>query len=318
MKSRLRLFLLGLNLLLCASFAIAWARSRQEHHQLSDRLSRAQSEETSQKQSVAILRQKSEAQLAELAHSQTIIGSSRAPEVIRRDLALREIDRLKQAHALNPPPPLPKKPPLGNFGSTTFNELMPDPEYSRLTFLSMRLMFQSQHEGNLKKLGLTPATSEKVIDLLADKYMTTLDYRQLLGDQTYRGSAYDVQKKETDQIEREIRMLMTEDQYTRFAKFQDYAALENMRSYFSNLTLRLSYTSSPLDSEKLDKLAAQLAQQTGPKKSPYRVIASDDFIDSTRALLTPGQHAALVQLQAEQHAKEKRGKLPKSSEIPRL
>jgi hypothetical protein len=317
MKSRLRLFLLGLNLLLCASFAIAWARSRQEHHQLSDRLSRAQSEETSQKQSVAILRQKSEAQLAELAHSQTIIGSSRAPEVIRRDLALREIDRLKQAHALNPPAPLPKRPPIGKQGFS-FPELMQDPEYSRLSFLSMRLTFQSQHEGNLKKLGLTPVTSEKVIDLLADKYMTTLDYQQLLGSEAYKGSAYAAQQKETDHIEREIRALMTEDQYARFAKFQDYTSLENTRSYLLNLTLRLSYTSSPLDSKMLDELAAHLAQQTGPKKSPYRVIASDDFIESARALLTPEQHAALVQLQAEQHAKEKRSKLPKSSEIPRL
>lgn len=317
MKSRLRLFLLGLNLLLCASLAIAWARSRQEYRQLSDRLSRAQSEENSQKQSIAILRQKSDTQLAELAQSQTIIGSRRAPEVIRRDLALREIERLKQAHALNPPAPLPKRPPIGKQG-LSFPELMADPEYSRLTFLSMRLMFQSQHEGNLKNLGLPPATSEKVINLVADKYMATLDYQQLLGSEAYSGSAYAAQKKEADQIEREIRALMTEDQYTRFAKLQEPSSVEGARSFLANLTARLSYTSSPLDSAKLDQLAAHLAQNTGPKKPAYRVLNTDDFIESTRALLTPEQHAALRQLQAEQQAKEKRGKLPKSSEIPRL
>jgi len=317
MKSRLRFFLLGLNLLLCASFAIAWARSRQEHHQLSDRLSRAQSQENFQKQSVASLRQKSEAQLAELAQSQTIIGSSRALEVIRRDLALREIDRLKQAHALNSPAPLPKRPPIGKQGFS-FPELMADPEYSRLTFLSMRLTFQSQHEGNLKKLGLTPATSEKVIDLVADKYLAMLDYEQLLDNEAYKGSAYAAQQKETEKIEREIRELMTEDQYTRFTTLKKASSVEGARYFLKNLTMRLSYTSSPLDSAKLDQLAAHLAQKTGPKKSAHRVINSDDFIESTRALLTPEQHAALVQLQAEQQAMEKRAQLPKSSEIPRL
>jgi hypothetical protein len=182
----------------------------------------------------------------------------------------------------------------------------------------MRENYKLQHEDKLRGLGLAPATCDQVIDLMADQYMTTLDYEQLLGQEAFRGSAYAVQKGDKDKIDREIRALMTQEQYRRFVDTQDFSNSDETRSCFTRLGTRLSYTSAPLDSRAIDQLASLLAEKSGPRNPAYRAIRSDDFIESARALLKPEQHTALRDLRSEEDAKTKRAKLPKSSEIPRL
>ncbi len=259
-----------------------------------------------------------------------------ALEAMRRASALVVINQLKLAHEKNPPAPRQKQPPVPQNGS--LNELLSDPEYNQLYAQQERRMTKLTQDPNLRKLGLSAEACEKAISILAEQAMALADYRQLTGSAGIKDDFY---KHQTEATNNQLQELMGEETFQRWKAInatntifipnatgsggQSYAIeshealVAEANSYLMpKLAIRLSYSDAPLQKQQADQLAELLANKvTKPRDNIFQIMSTDSFIEQAGQVLSPVQVDALRQFQAEQQATTKRGKLPKSSELPR-
>ena len=321
MSLRLIRLLLALNVLACVVLAILWMHARHEHATLEQKPRHTHAAQQSAAKKSQLLQQQLSERLALIEERRREIAAAPSSiELQRRAAALAAITQLKEARAIHPPPPSQKQPPRtprANFGDV-FPELLVDPEYSAHALVTSKRMFQIYNGKYLRKIGADDAAIDKVAQLYAESRLLNLDYRAMLGDDGAEQShAVALRQKQQQDIEAETKSILGEEKYARFHSLRQESETDFRRLRLEPLATRLSYTNSPLTTETIDKLYALLKKHAVPGGSD-RAILADPLVEDARSILTPEQHAAYRQLQAEMRAKDKRAKLPKSSEIPRL
>lgn len=338
MKTRPSCLGLGLLLTISAALAASWIQAHGKQAALQQSITSIQAQLDESNRTSSEYQNATRKLSAEIAALETALGNSPgALEQKRRASALAVIESLKAAHANNPPISRPKPPPMGPTGSR-FPELLADPEYNQLYAQEARRLVKWSQGPKLKMLGLSTDVFEKVVSVLAEQEMAFTDYGALTGNAGIRGDFYKKQKEITD---RQLLDLMGEDAFKRWQKItevqtvfvpnangnggrgysmQSHEALVTEANQYltPKLALRLSYSDAPLQKEQASQLAEILANScTAPGTRIYQAMFSEPFIQQAAQVLSPTQIDALKQLKAEQDASTKRGKLPKSSELPR-
>lgn len=314
---------LALLLALCAASGIAWYRAIQHGKALAEAIRARDTNSptsTSQPRPAATLAAKDESapSIADEIEARTaLLAEARAiPEVARRESALRVILRIKQEHERTPPPPKPLPPPYPKDGSF-FPELLTDPAYLAFQLESWRKYQGDLSSKRMQRLGIPESVRGQILDLEFDRYAATLEAQRFTRDQpaelaAARQAAAEVEKE----VAETMRELLGEELAARYRAPDRFMPLEPAQE-FSQLLMRLSYSSTPITASQLEQLGT-LSQSIGLPEGPRAFAARDEAIRAgMRAILSEQQWAAVEELRSEQEAWTLRSKLPKSSELPR-
>lgn len=340
MNPRFSKLVFALLLVLSVSLASLWLRAHIVQNALLQSIATARTDLTAAAEQTAVEQNHGAALSTDLIEKQnTLAQAPGALEAMRRTSALVVINRLKLAHEKNPPAPRQKQPPMGQYGFS-FPELLSDPEYNQLYAQQERRWAKLSQGPKLRKLGLSAEACEKAISILTEDAMAYTDYRQITGSAGIKGDFY---KQQTEATDHQLQELMGEEVFQRWKAmnetntiFVPNAAGSGGRGYNvqshealvaqansiigAKLALRLSYSDAPLQRQQAGQLAEILANcvsTPGPGSYVYQAIFADSFIAQAGQVLSPVQVQALREFQAEQQARDKRYKLPKSSELPR-
>jgi len=316
----LRIALIG-SLIAIVGLAAAWRQAWTRTGELKDALaSSARIDPQSTTPATGIptvepLRDHDEA--AELAERVALLEQARQiPEVARREATLRVILTLKAARGDSPPAPKVLPPPHPKNGGY-FPELLDDPEYFALQLESWRSYEGRMTDERMRKLGIPPDVRRQVIDLEFDTYFTSMESERFSGDQAAeRQAAIAATSATRSENDTRLRSLLGDEMFDRF-KSPEGRDLVSADSHYLQLAMRLSYSDTPLTSDDIARIDAEIKALGSPTRWED-VRQHTAAVDArVRAVLRPEQVAAIDALKAEQEAWTLRSKLPKSSELPR-
>lgn len=232
------------------------------------------------------------------------------------------------------PHPLPQPGNLSNrqmadlrseagLGADRTTSVLENPEVKKLVAIQQRAALDARFAALFRELKLSAANLEKFKQLLVDKQTAILDVRTAAQTQGLAGKDAGemiremLTKAQTD-ADNAIRSALGD---TGFRKYQTYEETLPERTTVNQLEQRLSYSSSPLTSEQIDKLVMILAESSPSRNVPAAAAASFAALRAisnpsafaapiataalarSESVLNGEQLAALRQLQQEQEAK---------------
>jgi len=249
-----------------------------------------------------------ESELAVLAKDRDMLRQR--VEILEKTAHSQMTQRPSFEAALKPPAPLPQPSGISNrqvaeirgeagLNGGSFANPMDNPEVQKLMVIQQRAALDNRFAALFRELKLSPADLDKFKQLLVDKQTAILDVRTAAqtkaingqdGREMIREMLTNAQTKSDDSI----RAALGD---TRFAKYQTYEQTLPERTAVSLLEQRLSYTSSPLTSDQIEKLITILAETSPTRNAPQTVSASFAAlraISSTAAFAAPLTSAAIT------------------------
>jgi hypothetical protein len=200
-----------------------------------------------------------------------------------------------------------------------FAALMANPEFAQAMSVQQRAALDGRYADLFKKLQLAPADLEKLKTLLVERQTTRMDVMtsaraQGLDPRTNRDELNKLTAAAQAEVDANIKTALGETVYN---QYQNYETTQPQRSLVGQLDQRLSYTDTPLNATQAEFLVTALANSTAGTGSGgggrISLPIADAVIQQSQSILTPGQLAALKQLQAEQMAQQKMHELMRTS-----
>lgn len=203
-----------------------------------------------------------------------------------------------------------------------FISLLDSPEVQQLMSLRGRGALDSRYAALFKGLGLPPDQLQKFQQLLLDKQSTVRDVLSAMRSQGLMPSRENAEQMRTlvqnanAEIDSQIQSALGPAAY---AQYQAYEETQPQRATVERVQQRLSYSREPLSDQQAASLVNILAQTapaapevTGPRRrfQPGNDLApiSGQAVEQAKAVLSPGQVAALQELQEEQQAQAQLGR----------
>jgi|GEM_PF-2476223 len=336
--SSLQTWLLVLGLLLCAGLAVALVQARAERSELAASAGAITREAAEFEQRAKLLWAEVMA-MAEAESAQRWRAARVLPPAERARWSVGAlVQSIKAQHVLQPPPlppPDPPVPPDGGLGMV-FPELMGDPEYARGVFLMQRNQVDREHRKVLEALGCDARMVEEALNLLTERALVRYDVRSLDPNTRAGPGAGPFEQSLRVELEQQLHQLLGDTRYAQFLEPDVILAmsvmedgsrrktlrpgiplvrLESRQRYLVNpLVTRLAYSDAPLPNPQKEELIAALTRlaRTKDRRTPPSDSWSDpDVIEVFRNRLSPGQFAAVEELQAEAAAYQQRAKLAK-------
>ncbi len=201
--------------------------------------------------------------------------------------------------------------------------LMQDPAFASAMITQQKGALDQRYADLFRRLNLTPAQVDEFKALLVERQTAAADVMAAAREQGLDGrEARDELRKlvqETQaQTDERIRSLLGEAAYT---EYKTYEQTQPQRALVSQLSNKLSYTSTPLQSSQMDQLVRILAE-TGSRTPRVgegaefagrgdfvvgamqggQVRITDEVIARAQSVLNQSQLEGLKQIQAEQKA----------------
>ena len=172
----------------------------------------------------------------------------------------------------------------------------------------MQGRLESPYSKLLKNLELPQETQDKLLDILAEKEVTTLEAFELSKGGKAALNKLGIAAIRAD-LDGEIESLLGPE---KFSEYTDYASTLAIRNHLDNLETRLSYRSTPLSPGQYEALVAALYEYAPPAgASGYQaylgrreVESSEVFLEASKSVLSAEQYAVYREMAA-QHALSK-------------
>ncbi len=203
----------------------------------------------------------------------------------------------------------PAATPRQRGGRPNFAALMSNPEFAQAMSVQHRAALDARYADLFKRLNLPPAQLEKLKDLLVERQTARMDVMVAVRESGLnpRENRDELRKLTEDaqaEVDSNIRATLGDNV---FNQFQTFETTQPQRALVKVLNDRLSYSSTPLNTNQSDFLVNALAATAtdNESKSSTRPFISDMVIQQAQSVLAPDQVEALKQIQLEQQAQQK-------------
>ena len=203
----------------------------------------------------------------------------------------------------------PTATPRQRGGRPNFAALMSNPEFAQAMSVQHRAALDARYADLFKRLNLPPAQLEKLKDLLVERQTARMDVMVAVRESGLnpRENRDELRKLTEDaqaEVDSNIRATLGDNV---FNQFQTFETTQPQRALVKVLNDRLSYSSTPLNTNQSDFLVNALAATAtdNESKSSTRPFISDMVIQQAQSVLAPDQVEALKQIQLEQQAQQK-------------
>lgn len=208
-------------------------------------------------------------------------------------------------------------------GAERFADLLADPEISSLMLSQRKASLDSRYAALFKKLGLSPAETEELKKLLAERQLSRIETgvvaRAEGAGPEDRDAVRDLMKQSDSESDAQLQALLGPDRYN---TLNDYEKTATVRTQVDQFAQRLSYSATPLQgyqSEAMVQLLAAMPPPEFPRRSPtpeqtaaylqdLQKYNAEVYLRSS-SILSPDQLNALQQVQQEATDRAKLGTL---------
>ncbi len=213
----------------------------------------------------------------------------------------------------------------GRFNGGRFGAMMASPEVQKLMAIQQKAGLDSRYASLFKQMQLDPANLEKFKNLLVEKQAAVMDVLSAaraegLSGPANRGEIQQLVQNAQAEVDTNIHATLGD---AGFAQYQNYEATLPEQNLVTQLSQRLSYSTTPLTDAQSAQLVQILAQTAPPTNNSntgagnvVRLFAgaagggafgggvpiTSDAITQAQSVLAPQQVAALQSLQQEQQA----------------
>lgn len=198
--------------------------------------------------------------------------------------------------------------------AAAFAELLADPEISRLMLNQRKAELDSRYAALFQKLGLSPADTEKLKELLAERTMSRMEAGAMARAEGVgrddRDGMRDVMRAAEAEADAELAAFLGPDRYN---TLETYEQTGRERAAVNQFTQRLSYSPAPLQGYQADALVRVLTEVKQPRSPGRNATAAEsvaymsalesynsEISSRAKGILSPQQFEALGQMQQEQ------------------